>query len=94
MTQALHSYDPKRLSTYLQEHVAGFAGLAEIAKFSDGQSNPTYKLTDTAGQPFCAACQATGHLAQIRPCGRSRVSCHDRPGPEPSARTSNVAPLR
>ena len=62
MTQALHSYDPKRLSTYLEEHVAGFAGLAEIAKFSDGQSNPTYKLTDTAGRHFVLRAKPPGTL--------------------------------
>ena len=35
MSQTLHKYDPERLCTYLQHHVAEFSGLAEIVKFSD-----------------------------------------------------------
>nr|WP_246455667.1 phosphotransferase family protein [Sulfitobacter aestuariivivens] len=35
---------------YLQAHVDGFGRLDAIDKFSDGQSNPTYKLTSGAKQ--------------------------------------------
>ena len=62
MTQTLHSYDPQELSTYLERHVAGFSGLAEIVKFSDGQSNPTYQLTDTAGHRFVLRAKPPGTL--------------------------------
>ncbi|MDG1744319.1 MAG: phosphotransferase family protein [Planktomarina sp.] len=62
MTQALHSYDPQQLSTYLEHHVGGFSGLSEIAKFSDGQSNPTYRITDTAGRHFVLRAKPPGTL--------------------------------
>uniref|UniRef100_UPI003260B597 phosphotransferase family protein n=1 Tax=Planktomarina temperata TaxID=1284658 RepID=UPI003260B597 len=62
MSQTLHKYDPERLCTYLQHHVAEFSGLAEIVKFSDGQSNPTYKLTDTAGRHFVLRAKPPGTL--------------------------------
>ena len=62
MTQTLHSYDSERLSTYLEQHVAGFSGMAEITKFSDGQSNPTYKLTDTTGSHFVLRAKPPGTL--------------------------------
>lgn len=41
----MHQYDKSELQAYLAEHVAGFGTLDAITKFSDGQSNPTYKLT-------------------------------------------------
>ena len=62
MTQTLHSYDSERLSTYLEQHVAGFSGMAEITKFSNGQSNPTYKLTDTTGSHFVLRAKPPGTL--------------------------------
>ncbi len=42
---AMHSYDPAELQAYLASHVPGLDRLDSIEKFSDGQSNPTYKLT-------------------------------------------------
>ena len=41
----MHSFDHDELQSYLAGHVAGFTTLDAIDKFSDGQSNPTYKLT-------------------------------------------------
>lgn len=41
----MHTFDHLELENYLAEHVAGFSKLDAIEKFSDGQSNPTYKLT-------------------------------------------------
>jgi aminoglycoside phosphotransferase (APT) family kinase protein len=41
----MHSYDHATLEAYLAAHVPGFDRLDSIEKFSDGQSNPTYKLT-------------------------------------------------
>lgn len=39
----------RRLGTYLDAHVPGFRGLRTAQKFSDGQSNPTYKLRAESG---------------------------------------------
>lgn len=41
----MHQYDHAELEAYLSDHVAGFGSLDAVDKFSDGQSNPTYKLT-------------------------------------------------
>ena len=41
----MHSFDHDELQSYLAAHVPGFTTLDAIDKFSDGQSNPTYKLT-------------------------------------------------
>jgi len=41
----MHSYDHTALQDYLQAHLPGFARLDGFEKFSDGQSNPTYKIT-------------------------------------------------
>ena len=40
----MHEYDHATLETYLQNHVPGFGALDAVEKFSDGQSNPTYKI--------------------------------------------------
>lgn len=45
---AMHSYDPAELERYLAAHVPGFDRLDGIEKFSDGQSNPTYRLASGA----------------------------------------------
>jgi aminoglycoside phosphotransferase (APT) family kinase protein len=37
------------LGRYLEGHVAGFRGLRSAQKFSDGQSNPTYRLQAESG---------------------------------------------
>lgn len=37
------------LGPYLEGHIEGFAGLKEVSKFSDGQSNPTFKLSTESG---------------------------------------------
>ena len=41
----MHQYDRGTLARYLAAHVEGFGALDAIDKFSDGQSNPTYRLT-------------------------------------------------
>lgn len=38
-----------RLGPYLEAHVPGFRGLRAAAKFSDGQSNPTFRLRAESG---------------------------------------------
>lgn len=40
----MHSFDHATLERYLADTVAGFERLEQIEKFSDGQSNPTYKI--------------------------------------------------
>ena len=39
-----HAFDTAALSTWLQQHVPGFAGPLGVEMFNGGQSNPTYKL--------------------------------------------------
>jgi aminoglycoside phosphotransferase (APT) family kinase protein len=39
----------RRLGSYLEAHLPGFRGLRTAQKFSDGQSNPTYKLRAESG---------------------------------------------
>jgi aminoglycoside phosphotransferase (APT) family kinase protein len=46
----VHHYDHAELQRYLAEHVPGFGALDAIDKFSDGQSNPTYKITSGTRQ--------------------------------------------
>ena len=41
----VHTYDHAELEAYLNAHVDGFDTLDAFEKFSDGQSNPTYRLT-------------------------------------------------
>ncbi|WP_299679555.1 phosphotransferase [uncultured Roseobacter sp.] len=45
---AMHSFEPAELEAYLATHVPGFGTLDAIDKFSDGQSNPTYRITSGA----------------------------------------------
>lgn len=46
----MHQYDPAELQDYLATHVSGFGTMDAIDKFSDGQSNPTYKITSGTRQ--------------------------------------------
>ena len=50
MTQAIDTLDSEILEPYLEANVTGFSGLQGIQKFSDGQSNPTFKVTAASGQ--------------------------------------------
>ena len=62
MYKPLHNYDPVILSGYLEQHVSGFTGLASLEKFSDGQSNPTYKILDTSGASYVLRAKPPGKL--------------------------------
>lgn len=62
----MHEYDHNELESYLQTHVEGFAKLDELKKFSDGQSNPTYKLT--SGN--------TEYVLRAKPPGKLLKSAH------------------
>ncbi|WP_298919766.1 phosphotransferase family protein [uncultured Roseobacter sp.] len=62
----MHTYDPRALETYLATHVPGFGGLDEVTKFSDGQSNPTYRITSGA----------TRFVLRAKPPGKLLKSAH------------------
>lgn len=57
----MHHYDHAELEAYLARHVPGFSKLDAIEKFSEGQSNPTYKLT-SAGRHFVLRAKPPGKL--------------------------------
>ncbi|MCV3272925.1 phosphotransferase family protein [Roseobacter sinensis] len=57
----MHSYEPAELEAYLAAHVPGFGGLDGIEKFSDGQSNPTYRVT-SGGRHFVLRAKPPGTL--------------------------------
>jgi aminoglycoside phosphotransferase (APT) family kinase protein len=57
----LHHFDPDILEGYLARHVDGFSKLDGFEKFSDGQSNPTYKLK-SAGNTFVLRAKPPGKL--------------------------------
>jgi aminoglycoside phosphotransferase (APT) family kinase protein len=44
-----NALDNAALGLYLARHIDGFGDLSEVAKFSSGQSNPTYLLKTTTG---------------------------------------------
>ena len=62
MAKTLHSFDYLVLSRYLEKYVPGFAGLKKMTKFSDGQSNPTYKVIDNADVAFVLRAKPPGTL--------------------------------
>ena len=62
MTKPLHNHDPAVLSAYLEQHVTGFTGLADIRRFSNGQSNPTYRILDTSGASYVLRAKPPGKL--------------------------------
>jgi len=47
MTSDNNQIDASVLAPYLAQHIDNFGELKSITKFSDGQSNPTFKLTTT-----------------------------------------------
>lgn len=57
-----HRMDEEKLDAWLRDNVEGFAGLAAYTKFSDGQSNPTYRLEDEAGREYVLRRKPFGKL--------------------------------
>ena len=53
--------DSARLGTWLTEHVPGFTGPLDYAKFAGGQSNPTYRL-DTPARRYVLRRKPMGEL--------------------------------
>nr|WP_299827107.1 phosphotransferase family protein [uncultured Roseobacter sp.] len=62
----MHSHDPKELQRYLAAHVDGFGTLDGFEKFSDGQSNPTYRVTSGG----------TDYVLRAKPPGKLLKSAH------------------
>jgi aminoglycoside phosphotransferase (APT) family kinase protein len=60
------SIDIKRLTQYLENHVAGFSGPITLEKFSGGQSNPTFKVNATSGV----------YVLRMQPLGKLLKSAH------------------
>ena len=56
-----NSIDTERLFAYLQEHIQGFTPPAQMRKFSDGQSNPTY-LIETGNKNYVLRRKPSGEL--------------------------------
>ena len=54
--------DPVRLDEWMRAHVPGYAGPLEIAQFSGGQSNPTYRIS-TPGARYVLRRKPPGELA-------------------------------
>ncbi len=49
MSGSVDSLDKTVLAPYLEANVRGFAGLQDVQKFADGQSNPTFKIVADSG---------------------------------------------
>lgn len=58
--------DEKALAEYLKHEIAEFGDLKTVAKFSGGQSNPTYKLTSSSGD----------YVLRAKPPGELLKSAH------------------
>ncbi len=54
-------FDVDRLALYLREHIEGLSGPLEVAQFSGGQSNPTFKL-QAGGRSFVLRRKPPGKL--------------------------------
>lgn len=54
--------DVPRLEAYLLEHVEGLEGPIQVERFSDGQSNPTYAITDRNLNKYVLRKKPGGHL--------------------------------
>ncbi|MFT5635448.1 MAG: aminoglycoside phosphotransferase (APT) family kinase protein [Cognaticolwellia sp.] len=65
MTAAV-TFDVKKLTQYLESHVADFIGPITLTKFTGGQSNPTYKVTAKSGL----------YVLRSQPPGKLLISAH------------------
>lgn len=61
MTRDAEKLDPDLLGRYLEQHIDGFRGLQSVEKFSNGQSNPTFRL-DAASGTYVLRRQPPGEL--------------------------------
>jgi aminoglycoside phosphotransferase (APT) family kinase protein len=53
--------DTRALDAWAAEHVEGYRGPSTASKYSDGQSNPTYRI-ETAGGAYVLRCKPRGKL--------------------------------
>jgi len=60
-----HAFDVAALQSWLQQHLAGFAGPLSVEMFKGGQSNPTYKLL-TPGRAYVMRAKP-GPVAKLLP---------------------------
>ncbi len=56
-----HRFDEARLTTYLQDHLPGFAPPLSVRQFEGGQSNPTF-LLETGGGAYVLRKKPPGNL--------------------------------
>ncbi|MBL1422152.1 MAG: phosphotransferase family protein [Alphaproteobacteria bacterium] len=61
MSSNLYDVDLVELGAYLNDNITGFGKLNSMDKFSDGQSNPTYKL-QTADKAYVLRAKPPGKL--------------------------------
>lgn len=59
---AQHRFPEASLERYLHEHLAGFTPPLQVAQVEGGMSNPTYILTDGAGQRYVLRKKPPGKL--------------------------------
>ena len=57
-----HRFDERALERYLVENVPGFAAPLTVEQFKGGQSNPTYRLTDSAARRYVLRRKPPGQL--------------------------------
>lgn len=66
MSDDLYEFDKLELEKYLQDNVKKFGTLSSMDKFSDGQSNPTYKIVSSNGN----------YVLRAKPPGKLLGSAH------------------
>ena len=57
-----HRFDVAALATWMEDNVHDFRPPLRVEQFRGGQSNPTYKLTDSAGRAFVLRRKPPGKL--------------------------------
>jgi aminoglycoside phosphotransferase (APT) family kinase protein len=62
MAGSAADFDARALGEYLSRNMEGLRLPLEVARFSGGQSNPTYRLTDAAGQHYVLRKKPSGPL--------------------------------
>lgn len=55
-------FDLDALGAYLERHVPGLQRPLQVARFSGGQSNPTYRVTDARGERYVLRKKPAGQL--------------------------------
>jgi len=66
VTASIKHLDEEKLCRYLEQNLAGFRGPLKAQKFSDGQSNPTFKIEAASGS----------YVLRRKPPGKLLKSAH------------------